>query len=453
MDEYLEEPDYMRDKDDPLSRSLPHSADAERAILGACLLNIICLLQSMELLEPSDFYLPSHRKIYEAMIALFDRGVDLNPILIAEELKKTNELESVGGISFIMNLTYGLPHTDSIAHYADVVVGKSKLRQLIKASNKIVQEAFEEEDSPEEILGHAESQIYELTETRYKTQLESIDVMVETVVDDALMNVGTGMSVTGLRTGITLLDNMTTGLQNSDLILLAARPSVGKTSEAVSIINNVALDFEKTVAFFTLEMGKYTIIARLLCNLARVDFQRFRKGMLTVPEWNQIEDAKIRLSCNRIFIDDKPGITVLEARAKAHRLAKQGKLPDLFVFDYLQLMTGKKEHRKESRQQEVSGVSEDLKGFAKEFDRPVLACAQLNRGPEQRADKVPVLSDLRESGALEQNADLVVFIHRPKSDEDHQSVLQQIVAKNRNGPTGEFGVYFNGPAMRFDNLD
>lgn len=447
----FEEPDYLQDQADPFSKSLPSSPEAEKAILGACLQNEMCLLQSMELMEPEDFYLPSHRKIYEAMVALFDQGKSINAILIGEELKKSNDLETVGGTAFILNLTYGLPHTNNIAQFVEVVSGQAKMRALVKASNKITAEALEGEDEPDTILAHAENQIYALTETRHKTQLEVIDFAMEKVLDDAHANIGSGLSVTGLRTGLTDLDNMTTGLQKSDLILLAARPSVGKTSEAVSIIVNLALDYEKTVAFFTLEMGKYAIIARMLCNVARIDFQRFRLGYLTTPEWQAIQDAYDRLNCHRIFVDDKPAITMLEARAKLHKMEKMGAMPDLMVFDYLQLMTGRKEHRRESRQQEVSGVSEDLKTLAKEFNRPVLALAQLNRGPEQRTDKVPVLSDLRESGALEQNADVVVFIHKQKMEDGSFSFLQ-IVAKNRNGPTGDFGVYFNGPSMRFDNL-
>lgn len=451
----MEEPHYLQDQPDPirdsaLERSLPHSAEAERAILGAALLNEMCLLQAMELMEPEDFYIPSHRRIYVAMIALFERGADINPILIANELKKENMLESVGGISFITNLTYGLPHTTNISHYAEVVTGKAKLRQLVKSANKITQEAIEEEDEPEIILSHAETLIYELTETRYKTQLQAIDFTLPNVIDDAYSNIGAGMSVTGLATGLTDLDKVTTGLQKSDLILLAARPSVGKTAEAVSIIANVAIDFEKLVAFFSLEMGRYAIQVRLLCNVAKVDFQRFRQGFMNHQEWDAITAAQNKLTCNRIFVDDKPGITMLEARAKLHRLAKTFGMPDLIVFDYLQLMTGLREHRKESRQQEVSGIAESLKSLAKEFDRPVLALSQLNRGPEQRADKRPQLSDLRESGALEQHADVVIFIHDPKAD--NPAILEQIVAKNRNGPTGEFGIYFNGPAMRFDNL-
>lgn len=455
-----DEPDYLKDhldEDSPnryLEMSLPHSEEAERALLGQCIFAETHLLQSIELLDgPDDFYLPSNRKIYEAMINLFDAGKPIDPISIGEELKKTNDLQTVGGFSYLTGLTYGLPHEASIEHIANIIIGKSKLRQLVKAAAKIHQEAIEEEDDHEVILGHAEAQIYQLTETRYKTKLESIDEAMETVVTDAIANVGSGMAVTGLRTGLTLLDNLTTGLQKSDLILLAARPSIGKTSEAVSIIVNCALDFQKKVSFFTLEMSKYAIIGRMVCNVARVDFQRFRNGFLSVPEQHAILEAKTRLSCHRIFLDDKPGITMLEMRAKLHRMEQQIGLPDLIVVDYLQLMTGRKEHRKESRQQEVSGVSEDLKALAKELDRPVLALAQLNRGPEQRSDKVPLLSDLRESGALEQNADVVIFLHRPKTDEDLQHVMTQIVSKNRNGPTGEFGIYFNGPAMRFDNLD
>lgn len=456
----MDEPDYLKDHlDTKQDFEVPHSEEAERALLGQILLSAMSgsestLLQAIELLDDvNDFYIPANKRIYAAMVAIFDAGKDLNVINIGEELKKTNSLQMVGGFTYITSLSYGLPHSDSIEHYANVLIGKSKLRNLLKAADKISQEVKEEEDDADVILGHAESAIYSLTETRFKTQLATIDEMLEQVVDDAISNAGSGLAITGLQTGITKLDQMTAGFQPSDLILLAARPGMGKTSEAVTIINNMAVDYEKRIAFFSLEMNKYSIVTRMICNLARVDFQRFRQGLvLTAEDWDKIEEARNRLSCGRIFIDDKPAISILEARAKLRRLANTAGMPDIILFDYLQLMTGRREHRKESRLQEVSGISADLKTLAKELNRPVVGLCQLNRGPEQRSNKTPALHDLRESGSLEQDADQVIFIHQPEVDEEHEHVYQQIIAKNRNGPTGEFGIMFNKPAMRFENL-
>lgn len=446
----MDEPEYSNEN--VFEQSAPHSIDAEKVLLGSILITPTLLLQAMELLEPDDLYLPSHNLIYNAMLSLFDEGIDIDPISISEELKLSNSIHRVGGVGDIAALTVGVPVAGNIAAYAKIITDKAKLRRLIKSAAKITQEAYSEEDRAEEILAHAENEIYKLTETRFTTQLVSIDKTLEQVIEKAESNIGTGLSVTGLRTGLNDLDNMTTGFQNSDLIILAARPGLGKTSEAVTIITNAALDYEKKVAFFSLEMGRDAIVARMLCNVAKVNFNVFRQGMMNHGEWTAVTEAFHRLNVNRIFLDDKPAITLAEAKAKIRKLELHQGLPDLIVFDYLQLMTGLKEHRRESRQQEISGISAGLKTLAKELDRPVLALSQLNRALEARSDKRPQLADLRESGSIEQDADMVLFIHKPKTDEENSHIMEQIVAKNRNGPTGSVGLYFNAPAMRFDNL-
>jgi replicative DNA helicase len=452
-------PDPIREQS--LERSLPNSAEAERAILGGVILDNGLISQAIELLRPEDFYVPSHRRIFVAMTALFERGAEINPILIGEELKKENALESVGGISFITNLTYGLPHSTNIAHYAKVVRGKSMLRQLIKAANKITQEALEQEDEPEIILDHAEHAIFQLADERIRQGFVHVKPVAEQLLEKIQEMEGRAAVLTGLTTGFADLDKLTSGLQRQDLIIVAARPSMGKTSFALMLAQNAAIHAGAVVGVFSLEMSKEALVMRMLCSQGNIDAQRFRNGFLSRPEWAQIAKSLGILADSRIFLDDTAGITVLEMRAKARRLAAEQKRLDLIVVDYLQLMTGSAK-RFESRQQEVSQISRELKGLAKELNVPLVALSQLSRAPESRSDHRPQLADLRESGALEQDADVVAFIYRPeqyKSPEerdslpdDQKNVAELIVAKQRNGPTDTIQLRFTPSSMRFDNL-
>ena len=452
-------PDPIREQ--PLERSLPHSAEAERAILGAIILDNGLISQAIELLRPEDFYVPSHRRVFIAMTALFERSAEINPILIGEELKKDNALESVGGVSFITNLTYGLPHSTNIAHYAKVVRGKSMLRQLIKAANKITQEALEQEDEPENILDHAEQAIFQLADERIRQGFVHVKPVAQELLEKIQEMEGRAAVLTGLTTGFADLDKLTSGLQRQDLIIVAGRPSMGKTSFALMLAENAAIHAGAVVGIFSLEMSKEALVMRMLCSQGNIDAQRFRNGFLSRPEWTQIGKSLITLSDARIFLDDSAGITVLEMRAKARRLAAEQKRLDLIVVDYLQLMTGSAK-RFESRQQEVSQISRELKGLAKELNVPLVALSQLSRAPESRSDHRPQLADLRESGALEQDADVVAFIYRPeqyKSPEerdslpdDQRNVAELIIAKQRNGPTDTIQLRFTPSSMRFDNL-
>lgn len=444
-----------------LERSLPNSAEAERAILGGVVLDNSLISQAIELLKPEDFYVPSHRRIFVAMIALFERGAEINPILIGEELKKENALESVGGITFIANLTYGLPHSTNIAHYAKVVRGKSMLRQLIKAANKITQEALEQEDEPEIILDHAEHAIFQLADERVRQGFVHVKPVAEQLLEKIQEMEGRAAVLTGLTTGFADLDKMTSGLQKQDLIIVAARPSMGKTSLALMLAENAAIHAGAVVGIFSLEMSKEALVMRLLCSQGNIDAQRFRNGFLSRPEWAQIAKALGTLADAKIFLDDTAAISVLEMRAKARRLAAEQKRLDLIVVDYLQLMSGSAK-RVESRQQEVSQISRELKGLAKEMNVPVVALSQLSRAPESRSDHRPQLADLRESGALEQDADVVAFIYREEQyktpeeranlPEDQKNVAELIVAKQRNGPTGTVDLRFTPSSMRFDDL-
>lgn len=452
-------PDPIREQ--PFERSLPNSSESERAILGGIILDNGLISQAIELLRPEDFYVPSHRRIFVAMIALFERGAEINPILIGEELKKDNALESVGGISFITNLTYGLPHSTNIAHYAKIVRGKSMLRQLIRTANKITQEALEEEDEPEIILDHAEHAIFQLADERVRQGFVHVKPIAEQLLEKIQEMEGRAAVLTGLTTGFADLDQMTSGLQRADLIILAARPSMGKTSFALMLAENAAINAGAVVGMFSLEMSKEALVMRMLCSQGNIDAQRFRNGFLSRAEWAQIAKSLGTLADTKIFLDDTAGITVLEMRAKARRLAAEQKRLDLIIVDYLQLMSGSAK-RFESRQQEVSQISRELKGLAKELNVPLVALSQLSRAPESRSDHRPQLADLRESGALEQDADLVAFIYRPEQyktpeereslPDDQKNVAELIIAKQRNGPTGSVDLRFTPSSMRFDNL-
>jgi replicative DNA helicase len=395
------------------------------------------------------------------MIALFEHGAEINPILIGEELRKENSLESVGGFTFITNLTYGLPHSTNIVHYAKVVRGKSMLRQLVKASNKITQEALEEEDEPEIILDHAEHAIFQLADERIRQGFMHVKPIAEQLLEKIQEMEGRAAVLTGLTTGFADLDKMTSGLQNADLIILAARPSMGKTSFALMLAENAAIHSGAVVGVFSLEMSKESLVMRMLCSQGNIDAQRFRNGFLSRLEWAQIAKSLGTLADTKIFLDDTPGISVLEMRAKARRLVAEQKKLDLIIVDYLQLMSGSAK-RVESRQQEVSQISRELKGLAKELNVPLVALSQLSRAPESRSDHRPQLADLRESGALEQDADVVAFIYREEQyktpeerdamPDDQKNIAELIIAKQRNGPTGTVDLRFTPSSMRFDNL-
>ncbi len=386
-------------RDDMFERPLPHSADSERAILGAIILDNGLINQAIELLKPEDFYLRAHTLIFRAMISLSERGGEINPILLGEELRRDGAVEQVGGIAFISELTYGLPHFSNITHYAKVVRGKALLRQLIKVCNKVTSEALEEEDDPEVILDHAEQEIFALADERTRQGFEHIKPIADKVLEKVQEMAGRSAMLTGLTTGFSELDTMTSGLQRSDLIIVAARPSMGKTSLCLTLAQNAAIQAGAVVGVFSLEMSTESLVMRMLCSEARVDAHRFRSGFLAREEWARLAGSLGTLADAKIFIDDTPGITVLEMRAKARRLAAEQKGLDLLIVDYMQLMSGSS-RRVESRQQEVSQISRELKGLAKELNVPLIALSQLSRATESRSDHKPQLSDLRESGCL-----------------------------------------------------
>ena len=436
-----------------LEKPLPSSPESERVILGAILLDNQLITQAIEKLHTDDFYSPLHRRIYKAMTALFERGERIDPILIGEELKKDGSIDSIGGVATITNLTYGLPHFSDIFDYAKVVKDKSIVRNLIKVCNQITSEALAEEDDAKDILDHAEQMIFALADERTRQGFSHVQPIAESVLAKVQEYAKReSHALTGLATGFRDLDEKTSGLQKTDLIIVAARPSMGKTALCLTLAQNAAILERAVVAVFSLEMSKEQLVMRMLSSEARVDAHRFRTGYLTRDEWGRLAEAIGTLSEAKIFIDDTPGITVLEMRAKTRRLVAEQKKLDLIVIDYMQLMSGGK--RTESRQQEVSQISRELKSLAKELQVPVIALSQLSRAPEARNPPKPMMSDLRESGSIEQDADVVAFIYREdyyKPTEENQGIAELLIAKQRNGPTGTVKLAFLKEFTRFEN--
>ncbi len=446
-------PDNRREQ--YLEKPLPSSEESERVILGAILLDNAVIAEAVEHLKPEDFYSPLNRRVFAAMIALFERQMQIDPILIGEELKKEGSLESIGGITTITNLTFGLPHFSKVEEYIRVVRNKSVIRNLIRTCNAITGEALAEEDEADVILDSAEQKIFEIAESRTKQTFSRIAPVADRVIARVKERAaGESTGITGLSTGFRELDDMTSGMQRTDLIIVAGRPSMGKTALCLTLAQNAALHSNAVVALFSLEMSKEQLVTRMLSSEAHINAHRFRTGHLMSNEWERLAGAISTLSDARIFIDDTPGISALEVRAKARRLAAEQKQLDLIVIDYLQLMGSAAGRRNENRQQEVSQISRELKALAKELDVPVLALSQLSRAPEARNPPKPLMSDLRESGSIEQDADVVAFIYREdyyKETDENKGLAELILAKQRNGPTGTVKLAFLREFTRFEN--
>ncbi|MGQ0540244.1 MAG: replicative DNA helicase [Blastocatellia bacterium] len=441
-----------------LERPLPSSEESERAILGAILLDNSLIAQAVEHLKPADFYSPLHRRIFNGMISLFESSKRIDPILIGEELKKDGSIESIGGIATITNLTYGLPHFSDLTDYIKVVRDKSVMRNLVRTCNEITGEALEEEEDAEVVLDHAEQMIFALAEMKERQGFSRIQPIAENVfakIQEYARH--DSHALTGLATGFRDLDQLTSGLQQGDLIIVAARPSMGKTALCLNIAQKAAINERATVAVFSLEMSKEQLVMRMLSSQASVDARKLRTGLLSSQDWARLAEAIAVLADTNLHIDDTPVISVLEMRAKLRRLAAEQKKLDLIVVDYLQLMGGST--RTENRQQEVSKISRDLKAMAKEFGVPVLALSQLSRAPEARNPPKPMMSDLRESGSIEQDADVVAFIYRQdyyaKNQDDipdnEKNIAEIIVAKQRNGPTDTIRMAFLKQFTRFED--
>jgi replicative DNA helicase len=441
-----------------LERGLPVSMEAERAILAAILLDNSLYDQAAEHLSGDDFSLDAHRRIYSRMRDLQESGRPVDMITLMEELDRRKEVESIGGVAYLSSLIDGVPERPSIEHYVRIVRNKALLRGLINVAQNAIAEAIEHTDEAEEVLGRAEQAIFQLSENRIGQGFLNIPDIVKASFGSLEELYARGQEITGLATHYTLLDKLTSGFQPSDLVILAARPSMGKTAFAMNIAENAAVLDGKVVGVFSLEMSREALLMRMLASCAQVDSKNLRQGFLTKDDMRKLTHAMEQLMQAKLFIDDTPGISVSEMRAKARRLRQQEGL-DLIIVDYLQLMSavpigGK---RFENRTQEVSAISRGLKALAKELRVPVVALSQLSRAPESRGgDHRPQLSDLRESGSIEQDADLVAFIFREevykKDDPDLDGIAELIIAKQRNGPIDTIKMAFIKRFTRFENL-
>jgi replicative DNA helicase len=438
------------------TQALPANIEAERSILGAILLDNLAYNQAAEHLKPEDFLLDSHRRIYSRMIDLSEASHSIDLITLCEELSRKSELETIGGAAYVSGLLDGVPDRPSIENYIKIVRDKSLLRSLIHTATAAIARASEQGDSAEEILNDTEAQIFQLSEKRIGRGFMGVQEIIRESFGSVDAFLQRGSRITGLETHYVDLDEKTSGFQKSDLIIIAARPSMGKTSFAMNIAENVAIEDRKTVAVFSLEMSKEALLQRMLCSVARVDAHKFRTGSLWQDDMRKITRAIEQLAEAPIFIDDTPGITISEMRAKARRLLQSKGALDLIVVDYLQLMSGGGK-RYENRTQEVSAISRGLKALAKELAVPVVALSQLSRAPESRGagDHRPQLADLRESGSIEQDADVVAFIFREEvykpDDPELDGVAELIIRKQRNGPTGTVKLAFLKSSTRFES--
>ncbi|HEX6573478.1 MAG TPA: replicative DNA helicase [Gemmatimonadaceae bacterium] len=444
---------------DPYSeRRPPYSEDAEQAVLSAMLMDRDAVDRVNEIVDDTMFFREGNRRIYRAMVTLSERGDVIDPLTLSEELQRRNELQSSGGKDYIAFLVDAVPTSANVEYHARIVREKALRRRLIEVSTQIVSEAFESSAPAGELLDAAEHKIFEVNQSRGNEGFTRIKELLWPTMENIEKLQRGGEAITGVPSGFKDLDELTAGFQPSDLIIVAARPSMGKTAFVLNIAQNAALDKNVPVAVFSLEMSKESLVQRLLTSEGRVDAQRLRKGKLHDDEFVRLGRAAGMLSHAPIWIDDTPGISLLEMRSKARRLKTDNDI-GLVVVDYLQLMTGPS--NQESRQQEISYISRSLKALARELKVPVLALSQLSRAPEQRTgeNKRPQLSDLRESGAIEQDADLVMFIYRQEMydgpvDKDGNSLegrAEIIVGKQRNGPTGFVNLFFNKTYTRFEN--
>ena len=437
-----------------MERMPPASVEAEQAVLGAMLLKPEAVTTAAEELSADDFYRETHRLIYEAMMELKDRTEPVDLVTLTEQLKKADKLAKIGGIPALSLIANSVPTAANVHYHARIVHEKAQLRSLISAATEIAGAAYESADEVEDIMDNAEKRILAVSSgKRSKDFVPLQEILLDTLeqIDARYNNKG---SITGLPTGFTELDHLTAGLQKSDLILVAARPSMGKTAFTLNIAAHVVLRAREPVAFFSLEMSKEQLVQRLLCSEGRIDSQRLRVGELEEKEWGDLIDTANRLSAAPLYIDDTPGITVMELRSKARRLKAEHGL-SLIVIDYLQLMQGRASKSGDNRQQEISEISRSLKALARELNVPVIALSQLSRSVESRQIKRPMHSDLRESGSLEQDADIVMFLYREDyydPETENKNITEVIIAKHRNGPVDTVDLTFLKQFTKFGNL-
>lgn len=433
----------------------PQSLDAEKSLLGAVLIDDNVLAEVSDKLKPADFYDKRHEVTFASMMRLYEKHKPVDLLTLSDDLQTKNKLDEVGGSSYLTELTNYVPTAAHATAYADLVRGKAVRRRLIKASAELAELGYDEDKSIEELLGQAEADLFSVSDEGLKQDLVSLEtILVESFdrIEELHRNKG---SLRGVPTGYKDLDTKTAGLQKSDLIILAARPAMGKSTFVSNLAYNVASQAKKAVLFFSLEMSKDQLVDRMLADVSSVDAFKIRTGNLTESDFGKLSDAMGEMAEAPIFIDDTPGLSVLEMRTKARREAHNQPL-GLIVVDYLQLMQGSGRSNSDNRVQEVSEISRGLKLIARELDVPVVALSQLSRSVESRHPQIPQLADLRESGSIEQDADLVMFLYREdyyNPETDNQHITDLIIAKHRNGPTGKMQLYFHPERLRFMSLD
>lgn len=443
----------MSEQRDISGKIPPQDIDAERSVLGALMIDPVASNDVFGKLQPAHFYRPAHGKIYEVIVSLAEENQPVDEITTASGLEAKGELEAIGGRAYLTELTNRLPSAANIEYHAGIVLKHALMRSLISVANSISTAGYEGTTDVADLLDKAESKIFEITSNRDQKSFSPMKDLVKSAITHIEKLFEQKQAITGCPSGFAKFDEMTAGLQPSDLIIVAGRPSMGKTALALNMAQNAALQHKKVVAVFSLEMSKDSLVMRMLCSEGRISGHRLRKGSLQQADWSRLADAAGRLADANMFIDDTGALNVLEMRAKCRRLkAERGEL-DLIVIDYLQLMHGRGGN--EGREKEISEISRGLKALARELNCPVIALSQLNRGVESRTDKRPMLSDLRESGAIEQDADLIAFVYRDEyyhPETEDKGVAEVIIGKQRNGSVGTVKLKFFNEFVRFENL-
>ena len=443
----------MSEQRDISGKIPPQDIDAERSVLGALMIDPIASNDVFGNLQPAHFYRPAHAKIYEVIVSLAEENQPVDEITTASGLESKGELEGIGGRAYLTELTNRLPSAANIEYHAGIVLKHALMRSLISVANSISTAGYEGTTDVADLLDRAESKIFEITSNRDQKSFSPMKDLVKSAITHIEKLFEQKQAITGCPSGFAKFDEMTAGLQPSDLIIVAGRPSMGKTALALNMAQNAALQHKKVVAVFSLEMSKDSLVMRMLCSEGRISGHKLRKGALQQADWSRLADAAGRLADANMFIDDTGALNVLEMRAKCRRLkAERGEL-DLIVIDYLQLMHGRGGN--EGREKEISEISRGLKALARELSCPVIALSQLNRGVESRTDKRPMLSDLRESGAIEQDADLIAFVYRDEyyhPETEDKGVAEVIIGKQRNGSVGTVKLKFFNEFVRFENL-
>ena len=437
----------------PIMRSLPQSLEAEQSVIGSMIIDKEAISKALEKLNEEDFYRDGHKVIFRAIKEMYSEDMAVDLVTLLEYLKSTEKLEKAGGVTYISEVTSSVITTANLDAYIKIVEDKSMLRKLIKSSTAIIEESYNKQDKVNEVIDFAQKKIFDITDTKNTSEYESLSTVLERgflEIERLFNNRG---AITGVGSGIRDLDAKTSGFQKGDMVLIAARPSMGKTTFALNIAEHAALVENKSVVIFSLEMSKEQLAYKLLCSEASVDMLKLRTGNLDDDDWERIARATGPLSKAKIFIDDTAGLSVMEMRSKCRKIKMEHGI-DLILIDYLQLMSGSA--GSESRQQEVSEISRSIKALAKEMQCPVIALSQLSRAPEQRADHRPMLSDLRESGSIEQDADVVMFLYRDEyynKETEDKGIGECIIAKQRNGPVGTVKMAWIGSHSKFANLE